>query len=238
MKFGEREFHPARWSIFLTAAGTALFMALGMWQLERAALKDSIQARFEQRLAEDYQELTAVDDLVDVQYRKLRFTGRYHDAHHLLLDNQVHQGRAGYQVITPFYLADSDHILLVNRGWAAWGNSRELVPEILPADAGGTVSGIAFVPGDPALALGEVEIGEDWPQLIPYVDLAALRQQYSEQLLPLVLWMAPEQPGAYVRDWDPVWLPPEKSRAYAVQWFSFAAIALILFVVLNLRKSE
>ena len=238
MKFGERDFHPARWSIFLTAAGTALFVALGMWQLERAALKDSIQARFEQRLAEDYQELTAVDDLVDVQYRKLRFTGRYHDAHHLLLDNQVHQGRAGYQVITPFYLADSDHILLVNRGWAAWGNSRELVPEILPADAGGTVSGIAFVPDEPALALGEVEIGEDWPQLIPYVDLAALRQQYSEQLLPLVLWLAPEQPGAYVRDWDPVWLPPEKSRAYAVQWFSFAAIALILFVVLNLRKSE
>lgn len=238
MKFGEREFDPSRWSILLTAAGTALFVSLGMWQLERAAFKDSIQARFEQRLAEDYHELTATDDLADVQYRKLRFRGRYHGAHHFLLDNQVHRGRAGYQVITPFYLTDSDQIVLVNRGWAAWGASREQVPEILPADAGGTVSGIAFVPGEPALALGEVELSGNWPQLIPYVDLVALQQQYSEQLLPLVLWLAPEQPGAYVREWDPVWLPPEKSRAYAVQWFSFATIALILFVVLNLRKTE
>ena len=238
MKFCNREFQPARWSIFLTAAGTALFVGLGTWQLERAAFKDSIQASFEQRLAEDYHELSATDDLADIQYRKLRFRGRYHDLHHLLLDNQVHRGRAGYQVITPFYVADSDQIVLVNRGWAAWGGSREHLPEILPAEIGGTVSGIAFVPGEPALALGEVELDGNWPRLIPYVDLAALQRQYSEQILPLVLWLSPEQPGAYVRDWNPVWLPPEKSRAYAVQWFSFAAIALILFVALNLRKSE
>ena len=238
MKFGNRVFQPSWWSILLTAAGTTLFAALGMWQLERAAFKDSIEARYEQRLAEDYREFSAADDLADVQYRRLRFRGRYHSAHHFLLDNQVHQGRAGYQVITPFYLADSDQVVLVNRGWAAWGASRERLPEILPAEVGDMVSGIAFVPGAPALALGEVELDGDWPQLIPYVDLAALRRQYSEQLLPLVLWLSPEQPGAYVRDWDPIWLPPEKSRAYALQWFSFAGIALILFVALNLRKTQ
>lgn len=238
MKLDGRRFRPSRWSVLLTAAGVTLFMALGMWQLDRAAFKDSVRLKFEQRLAMDYQALGSDDDLADVQYRKLKFNGRYEEKHHFLLDNQVHQGRAGYQVITPLYLTDSDYILLVNRGWAAWGDSRESLPQILPPRTTGEVSGIAFVPGEPALSLGGVELSGNWPQLIPYVDITALQQQYSKRVLPMVLWMAPEQPGAYLRDWDPIWLPPEKSRAYAVQWFCFAAVALILFVVLNLRKTE
>jgi surfeit locus 1 family protein len=238
MKIGGRVFRPRRWSALLTVVGASLFASLGFWQLERAAFKDSVQLKFEQRLALDYQALGGDDDLADVQYRKLKFNGRYRQGHHFLLDNQVHQGRAGYQVITPFHLTDSDYILLVNRGWAPWGDSRETLPRILPPPDSGEVSGIAFIPGEPALSLGGVALGEDWPQLIPYVDIAALRQQYSKQLLPMLLWMAPEQPDAYLRDWDPIWLPPEKSRAYAVQWFCFAALALILFVILNLRKTE
>ena len=238
MNFAGRKFSPPLWSILLTIAGMGLFLALGLWQLERAAFKDSVKLKFEQRLAQDYQTLDSDDDLADVQYRKLKFSGRYENSQHFLLDNQVHKGRAGYQVITPLLLTDSDSIVLVNRGWAPWGDSREQLPEILPPRTPGEVSGIAFVPGEPALSLGGVKLSGNWPQLIPYVDIAALRQQYSQQLLPMVLWMAPEQPGAYVRDWDPIWLPPEKSRAYAVQWFSFAVVALVLFVVLNLRKIE
>jgi len=238
MIFAGRKFSPAWWSILLTIAGVTLFVALGLWQLERAAFKDSVKLKFEQRLAQDYQTLGSDDDLADVQYRKLKFKGRYENSQHFLLDNQVHKGRAGYQVITPLVLADSDYILLVNRGWAAWGNSRERMPEILPPQTTGEVSGIAFVPGEPALSLGGVKLSGNWPQLIPYVDIAALQQQYSQHLLPMVLWLAPEQPGAYVRDWDPIWLPPEKSRAYAAQWFLFAGVALIMFVILNLRKTE
>ena len=50
-----RRFKPAWWSIVLTVAGMALFISLGLWQLDRAALKEAIEARFQQRLAEDYQ---------------------------------------------------------------------------------------------------------------------------------------------------------------------------------------
>lgn len=231
-------FRPARWSVALTAFGVALFACLGIWQLQRAAFKDAVQARFENRLALDYQPLRAVDDLADIQYRKLRLEGRFDPEHHFLLDNQIYRGAAGYQVITPLHLADSDRILLVNRGWAPWGESRQSPPALLPPVQTGTVLGTAFVPSAPALAFGEVEVGDSWPQLLPYVDLDALREQYSPRLLPMILWMAPEQPGAYVREWDPVWMPPEKSRAYALQWFVFAGAAVLLFVILNLRKTE
>ena len=236
MNLGQREFAPARWSVALTLAGVALFVSLGIWQLERAAYKAGLERRFEQRLAADYERLEKTIDIADIQYRKLRLAGRYDLEHQFLLDNRVQEGRAGYHVLTPFHLLDSDRVLLVDRGWAAWGERRSPLPPLLPPVETGEIFGIAFVPGEPALKLGDLELSADWPQLIPYLDIDALRRQYSAELLPMILWLSPEAPGAYLREWNPVWLPPAKSRAYAVQWFSFAGIALFLFLILNLRK--
>ena len=39
MIIGKRVFVPTAWSIVLTAAGVALFVSLGLWQLERADYK-------------------------------------------------------------------------------------------------------------------------------------------------------------------------------------------------------
>lgn len=238
MILGQRVFAPAAWSILLTAAAIALFASLGIWQLERAAYKETLERKFEQRLAADYRRLDENTDLADIQYRKLKIAGRYDLEHQFLLDNRVRGGRAGYHVLTPFRLRDSDRVLLVDRGWAAWGERRSPLPHLRAPDETGEIFGIAFVPGEPALKLGGLELSGDWPQLIPYIDIDALRRHFSSELLPMVLWMAPEAPGAYLREWDPVWLPPEKSRAYAVQWFLFAGIALFLFFILNLRKKE
>jgi len=235
--FGRR-FAPPMWSIALTAAGMLLFVMLGNWQLDRADYKDRVQNRFEQRLLLDSRRFSAADKLNDLEYRKLIVEGRFDEQHHFLLDNQLHQGRAGYHVLTPLHLRDSDHILLVNRGWAAWGESRDPLPRIPAPLAAAEIVGIANFPSEPVMKLGGYQLGSNWPQLIPYIEIESLREQYSERLLPIVLWLSPDQPGAYVRVWNPVWMPPEKSRAYALQWFSFAAVALVLFIVLNLRKVE
>jgi surfeit locus 1 family protein len=238
MNLAGRRFAPAAWSVLLTAAGVALFVVLGLWQLERAEFKSHLQAKFEQRLTEDYRPLEVGADLEDIQYRKLRLEGSYVDGHHFLLDNQVNGGRAGYHVLTPFRLADGERVILVNRGWAPWGDSRTTLPAVREPAVAGMAAGIAFVPEPPALKLVELQLSGEWPELIPYIDLDALRGQYSPRLMPMILWLGPEIPGTYERAWDPIWLPPEKSRAYALQWFFFAGIALVLFVLLNLRKSE
>lgn len=238
MKFGDREFVPAGWSILLTCFGVALFCALGYWQLERAAFKEQIRLKYTERLAAGYQRYVPDEAVADMTYRRFLFEGRYDNQHHFLLDNQVHEGRAGYHVLTPFELKDSDAIVLVNRGWAPWGPTRETLPAIRPARIEGQLKGIVHIPEVTGFRLGDIELDQQWPQLLPYVDLEILREKYSDRLLPMILWLAPEQPGEYLREWSPVWLPPEKSRAYAVQWFSFAAIALALFFILNLRKIE
>jgi surfeit locus 1 family protein len=238
MMIGRRKFEPAWWSIALTAAGVSLCIVLGLWQLDRAALKQSIELKFEQRLGEQYQAFSAGDALDDIEYRKLLLQGSYDNTRHLLVDNQLHRGTAGYHVLTPLKLKDSDHLILVNRGWVAWGVSREDLPSIPPATSANGVAGIANYPNEPALRLGGINPSGRWPWLIPYIDIEALQTQFSGSLLPVVLWLAPEQSGAFVREWNPVWMRPEKSRAYATQWFAFALIALVFFVILNLRKIE
>ncbi|MCP4768203.1 MAG: SURF1 family protein [Gammaproteobacteria bacterium] len=238
MLIGRRRFLPTWWSVALTAAGVSLFVALGMWQLERAELKEAIELKFEQRLALPYRAFSSIDDLVDIEYRKLILQGRYDNTRSLLVDNQLHRGRAGYYVVTPLQLRDSDHLVLVNRGWVAWGESRdELAPIPDPVSTGG-VAGIAYFPSEPALLMGDVEAPTSWPLLVSHIDTEALQARFDGRLLPLVLWLAPEQQGAYVRVWKPVWMRPEKSRAYATQWLAFAVVVLVFFIILNLRKIE
>ena len=247
MKIAGRQFKPGRWSVALTAVGMTLFIALGLWQLERAILKESIEDRFQQRLAEPYRTITPGDiaggDSGDIEYRKLVLRGKYDNSRNLLIDNQVHRGQAGYHVLTPFELEDSDWIVLVNRGWAPWGESRDAPPSVTVPVSEGGVAGIAYFPSESAFQMGAGGLSEAWPQpvqyqLIPYVDIDALQAGFEGRLLPLMLWLSPEQQGYYVRDWKPVWMRPEKSRAYAVQWFAFALVALVFFIVMNLRKIE
>ncbi len=176
--------------------------------------------------------------MLDIEYRKLLLEGRYNNAHNFLVDNQLHRGKAGYCVLTPLLLEDSDYVVLVNRGWVAWAESHEQVAEIPPAVNVDGVAGIAQFPSEPALRPGEHELAGSWLWLIPYIDIETLQDQFSGQLLPTVLWLAVEHEGYYVRDWNPVWMKPEKSRAYATQWFAFAIQALVFFVILNLRKNE
>ena len=233
-----RQFRPALWSILLTLGGVTLFVILGLWQLDRAEFKGAIIEKHKLRLAQPARHFNARDDLADVEFRRLIVRGEYDLEHSFYVDNKLHRGEAGYLVLTPFKLADSEQIILVDRGWVALGGSRQILPALRPAKVESPVTGVASFPDSGGFRMGELSLSGQWPLVIPYIDIEALQAQFSPQLLPLVLRLAPDQPGHYIRAWKPVWADPEKSRAYAVQWFAFALIALTLFLVLNLRKVE
>ena len=221
----------------ITLTGMALFVSLGLWQLDRAAFKQVIVDNFEGRLKSDYQAFEKTEDWREIEYKRVILQGRYDTERTLLLDNQLDQGKAGYHVLTPFELAGGD-LVLVDRGWLSAGALRTNLPVIENPPVLNEIRGVITLPTGDGFRMGEISLGERWPQVVPFIDIAALQSGFNNRLLPVVLWLAPEQEGLYIRDWQPVWLLPEKSRAYAVQWFSFAVIALILFFVLNLRKLD
>ncbi len=47
-----------------------------------------------------------------------------------LLDNQLIQGKAGYDVVIPVLVSDQGPAVLVNLGWVAAPQSRDQLPEL------------------------------------------------------------------------------------------------------------
>ncbi len=231
-----RRFAPSWKMTILTLAGITLFSSLGFWQLDRAIFKDGIMKKFEARLEADYRQFEAWESLSDIEFQKIIIRGHYDTGRTLLLDNQLLRGKAGYHVITPFILNGGEKIVLINRGWVTLGNSREQLPGIEKPAVDGSIRGIANTPDTASFRMGEISLGDKWPQVIPFLDIEAMQAQYNNRLLPIIIWLEPEQAGHYQRVWNPVWLAPEKSRAYAWQWFAFTAISLGLFIGLNLRS--
>ena len=130
MRLGAFDFRPGLWPTVVTLLLLPVMIGLGIWQLERADWKQGLVDGHEgkARLSPVAFEMAMVDD--DTQYRRVFARGYYDMEHQLLLDNRTFQGHAGYHVLTPLRLADSEAVVLVNRGWVPVGNSRAVLPEI------------------------------------------------------------------------------------------------------------
>ncbi len=125
MRFGGYDFSPALWPTVVTLLLLPLMTGLGIWQLERAAWKQGLVDTHADRAHLSPVSLAIPAGLRDdVQYRRVFARGYYDMEHQLLLDNRTYQGHAGYHVLTPLRLAESDTVVLVNRGWVPLGKSR------------------------------------------------------------------------------------------------------------------
>lgn len=98
---------------------TSGLVKLGFWQLERADEKRQILAKIQQ--AEQRPPLIyRQQDLSQKTHHSIIFSGSWDDKQQFIYDNQTRGGKAGYFVLTPFIITDTE-MLLVNRGFVPWG---------------------------------------------------------------------------------------------------------------------
>jgi surfeit locus 1 family protein len=223
----------------LTLAGVLLFAQLGRWQLHRAAEKRVLQAAF------DAGALQTSDlgsrALADVpRYQQVRFAGHYEPAHQFLLDNMTDEGRIGYQVLSPFRLEDQ-RLVLVNRGWLALPEgSRRTLPDIAVngADTKQLVGRIDELPVT-GMAVGRAapEAGASWPKRTSFPLTPELAAALAEPIESRQILLGADEPDGFVRHWKSAsaQFPALRHIGYAIQWWGFAALALVLFISLNLK---
>jgi surfeit locus 1 family protein len=221
------------------AALIALFCALGVWQLHRADEKRALRIEFDHRLQEAPVTIGAwASDATGLRNRRAMAAGAYDTGHQFLLDNRTHEGRPGYQVLTPLRLANAGVAVLVNRGWVPLGASRQKLPAV-PAPSGPVrVAGIVAVPSAHPFLLGPAgyEAG-GWPRVVQAIELAPMRKVLGYDLLPYTLRLAATEPDGFVREWRPyIGFGPARHQAYAVQWFALAATVLAVYVTVTLRR--
>lgn len=210
---------------------TLLTSALGYWQWQRAEDKASLQARFDQAMAEPALRLTLpAGDAAALYFHRLRLRGRYDAAHQIYIDNRILAGRPGYHVITPLRFGRNG-LVLVNRGWLAAGD-RRLAPHAAAPAGEVWVEGIAVPARQRYYELSSRTVdGAVWQNL----SLERYRSLVGTPLPDLLLLQLSTSRDALVRNWPRPDLGVERHRSYALQWFALSVTLVVLTVYLRFR---
>ena len=209
---------------------------MGNWQLSRAQEKDDKQAKLNQLSQEPVVSIpTSLIKLENYQFRKVEVHGTYVPSHTIYLDNKINRGRAGYQIITPVKLDESSMHVLINRGWIAAGRTRSDLPEILTPSGKVMVSGIAESATMRTLELStETVSGKVWENL----HLERYREATGLQLQPLLILQENKVKDGLLRAWTRPDSGSSRNLGYAFQWFAMAFAIIILYLVLNVKRSH
>lgn len=199
-------FRPRLWALALAFAACAAGIALGNWQSHRADERRAAAAELEKQ--------------------RVSLRGVFRPERTVLLDNKIRNRRIGYEVVTPLKLDDATYVL-VNRGWFERGGKEP------PAPAGRLrIDGFALARLPHALRLGE----ESKSRVRQNLDLADFARETGLALHPFVVEQHSDTGDGLLREWPRPDAGAEKNEAYSFQWYSLAALAVVLALVLSFRK--
>jgi surfeit locus 1 family protein len=186
---------------------------LGIWQLDRLSQRRARNAALAARLA--LPPLPVRRDITADSARQRRVVGHgiYDFSAERTWPGRSFQGTPGVALVTPLRLADGSAVL-VDRGWVPSPDAFHVDHTLYREPDTATVTGIALIPprgrGDVAVA----------------------------GFLPFVIQLESPDPGAGLpRRWPAPGLDNGPHLTYAIQWFSFALIALVGTAVL-IRKGR
>lgn len=226
-------FHPLIFLCLCSSLG--MFVSLGFWQLDRADEKIALAAALQQRAAAAPMSWSAIADAGESIGNMTRVTlsGEYQSEISFLVLFQFYQGRAGYELVTPFRPDEGGALVLVSRGWltASTSTERPAVPEIPGRQ---TISAQVYVP-EQTIPPAEVT-DSDWPVRVSRLSVEQAGRLLGEPVYPYVLRLEADQAGVLARHWTPPRIETRSHFAYAVQWFGIALLVLIaaLFYASNL----
>lgn len=217
----------------------ASFMRLGFWQLDRLRQRQAYESLVAQRLdpaPSPVEELLTSDGGEEaIRFRRVTAEGTFDTQHEVILYGRTQDDRTGNHVLTPLVLDDGTAIA-VDRGWVPFADDAPPVVDAAPPAGRVHVTGVLFPsevpPGDEASPPSPVTT-------FARVDLDALSAQVPYALAPVYLLLGSQDPASSGLPRiaplpDPADSPPHLS--YAIQWFTFATIAVVGFVVLVRRE--
>ena len=236
IRIGRYSFEPGLVATAAACGLIALTLWLGDWQLGRAQEKRERQALFEARMNDTPVHLTGAVATADaLLYRRVRAAGRWVGERQFFVDNRIHDGRAGFDVITPLAIEGGGaSVVLVNRGWIARTADYPRAPRVAVPEGPVQVSGLATRPPARFLELSPATIsGDVWQNL----SIERFAAHTGLVTLPVVVLLeAPPAGLAAVRETPDAGIA--KHVEYAFTWFALAATALVLWVALNLRRAS
>jgi len=216
-------------------ACAALFVRLGVWQLARLKEKRAFNAILAQRLGEAATAVTALPgDTALGHYRRVTASGTLLYDREVVYAGRSHEGSPGVDLLTPMRIAGRDTVVMVNRGWA------------YSPDAA-TIDNLHWKEKDSAQVAGYAETfaglergsSPNTLRRVHALDRAAIQSLVGLPVAPHVLVQTSD--SATHADSIPVrlnipTLDEGPHQSYAIQWFSFALVAVVGGVALSRRS--
>ena len=219
----------------ILAIVTALaFSRLGVWQLHRLHERRARNTALAARLKTPAVPLTQLPaDSASAHWRRAIVHGTYDFDHEIVLSGRSNDGSPGVQILTPLHPDSGGRAVLVNRGWV-------YSPDAASVDLGkwdepphATVSGYVedFVEGGRGIVrlpshpntwtrLDAKELSAAFPYPITPYYLVALDTLVESRRMHGIASTTPVRLVLPVMDDGP-------HLSYAIQWFTFAAVALV-----------
>ena len=238
----------------------AVFVYLGLWQLERAEQKQHLaetlilrqqqkplalvngllfQESKGQKLAGEKKQSDPGSNVQELEHSQLEVEGEYLVDKSVLIENRKYRGKTGFHVITPFLVSKSKRVLLVNRGWVKAGPKLG-IPRFETPQGIHQLVGTVSIPSPPVLDLTNSSQGfsEDIEnfQRWPFFTLERYRKWSGSDIYPLVLLLSPKSEGGFIRRWPKPQVDPSMHIGYALQWFAFALIVVLIWMKLSIKK--
>ncbi len=214
---------------------------LGNWQWarhEERRMRAALVARNTALPPAPYSQLLASAGEVPAaqEWRLAEATGRYDADATVLVRNRSHaDGGTGYEVLVPLITPDGP--VLVNRGWVARvGGQAPQLPEIPPGAV--TVTGY-LRRGQPAEGGAGVDTSSS-PPTVSRVVPAAVAELTGHRLDDAYVQAREESPatGQVPLRVEPPDLTSWRNVSYAAQWYLFAVVAVVGWVLLVRREAR
>ena len=211
-----------------------LFFSLGLWQIERGQAKTTILAEFEDNLSKTPLYLNQESKKWDRVYVK----GKWDNSKQILVDNVINRGVAGYKVLTPLRIIETNQLILVDRGWIKQNKYREILPNIELIEADEVVSGILEYP-ELGLVLSEDLVSKEWPKISQTKNLEVISKEYDEFIYPMILLADPVLKNSleYIKI-TPTNMTPTKHYGYSAQWFLMFLVLCLMYLWYGFKKNE
>lgn len=206
-------------------AGCLVFVALGVWQVERLGWKRDLIARVDARVQAPPMDAPRAErfDPAEHEYRRARLQGRYLNDRETLVQANTRLG-GGYWVLTPF-VVDDGLTVLVNRGFV--DTSRREARDWTRVDGPASVSGLLRASEPGGGFLRDNQPGDDrWYSR----DVAAIaRARGLGNIAPYFVdadALGPADPGAPTGGLTVVRFR-DNHLQYALTWFALAGLLAV-----------
>jgi surfeit locus 1 family protein len=211
----------------------ALFVGAGFWQLDRLAQRRERNAALASRLAAA---VVPFEDLKDTSsYRRVIVSGSPDYDNEIVYTGRSRQGSPGVYILTPVRRPTSDTAVIVIRGWvyapdaatadlSRWREPRNLYHGYVAAFPTQRAASGGARNGRKVRTLSSTSVRNLLPY--PIAALYVVAQDSASQTTPARLPMPTLDGGSHL--------------SYAVQWFSFATIAIVgaAIIVIRARASR